>query len=170
MEKAVMQEKLRARFPGRPFPDCEFLPEGIKLDGADLVEVCAFLRDDPDFQMDFLMVLTAVDYPPDRIQVVYDLYSYTHRHRLGLKVDLNREKPVIPSVHHLWRTAEWHEREVWDLFGVEFTGNPDLRPIMLPEDWRHLFPLRKDFTHPNLVPMPEESIDYRQMPVYKGEV
>lgn len=170
MDKAAMQDKLRQHFPGEAFPDDPFLPEGIGVSPESLLEVCTFLKDDPDLAMDFLMVLTAVDYPPDRIEVVYDLYSYTHHHRLGLKLDTNRQQPQLPTVSHIWRTAEWHEREVWDLFGVEFTGHPDLRPILLPEDWRDLYPLRKDFTHPNLVPMPEKSVNYKEMPVYKGEV
>jgi NADH-quinone oxidoreductase subunit C len=81
------------------------------------------------------------------VEVVYHFFSYVHRHDLTVKIDLPRDKPVVPSVAALWPSANWQEREQFDLLGVEFTGHPDLRRILLPEDWVG-HPLRKDWTEP----------------------
>ncbi len=79
--------------------------------------------------------------------MVYHLFSYTLRHWMVLKVDTPRDNPVVPTVSGVWRAAEWQEREVYDLLGVTFTGHPDLRRILMPEDWPG-HPLRKDFVEP----------------------
>jgi NADH-quinone oxidoreductase subunit C len=78
------------------------------------------------------------------IEVVYHLLSYRHRHAFVLKVEAARAAPVIPTVEVVWKAANWHEREVYDLFGVDFPGHPDLRRILLPDDWVG-HPLRKDY-------------------------
>jgi len=110
-----------------------------------LAEVCRFLKSDPRTQMDSLMNLTAVDWPKrNQIDVVYHLFSYPHRHVFILKVQLDRASPVVPSVESVWKAANWLEREQYDLLGVQFTGHPDLRRIMLPDDWVG-HPLRKDY-------------------------
>jgi len=131
-----------------------------------LLDVCRYLRDEPDLGMDFLNCISGVDYcaSADRktgkvdwephLELVYHLMSLCYKHRLTLKVLLPRwkddqegELPEAPSVAGLWRTAEWHEREVFDLCGVRFTGHPDLRRILCPEDWVG-YPLRKDYEMP----------------------
>ena len=114
----------------------------------------AFLRDDPDLAFDFLQCLSAVDYPAggalaelsadDKLAVVYHLYSYTHRHLLVVKVFVPRGAPLVPTVSDLWPVANWHEREAYDLFGVIFEGHPDLRRIMLPEEFEG-HPCLKDY-------------------------
>lgn len=110
-----------------------------------IVEVCRFLKTEPGLELDFLEDLTAVDWPKRNvIEVVYHLLSYTHRHSIVLKVELDRASPSVASVEGVWKTANWFEREVYDLFGVDFTGHPDLRRIMLPDDWIG-HPLRKDY-------------------------
>jgi NADH-quinone oxidoreductase subunit C len=110
-----------------------------------IAEVCALLKSDPRTRMDSLMNLTAVDWPKrNQIDVVYHLFSYTHRHVFILKVQLDRASPVVPSVESVWKAADWLEREQFDLLGVQFTGHPDLRRIMLPDDWVG-HPLRKDY-------------------------
>lgn len=126
-----------------------FNEEGVdpcfKVRSDSIVEVCRFLRDDQDLAFEVLSDLTALDLPKDNIiQVVYHLYSYTKRHQIVLKADLPREGPALKTVEGVWRAANWMEREVFDLFGVVFEGHPDLRRIMLPEDWVG-HPLRKDF-------------------------
>lgn len=96
------------------------------------------------FSFDSLMSLTAVDFK-DRIEVVYHLFSYRRLHRLTLKVYLERKDPMeMPSVEGIWKTANWLEREVYDLFGISFTGHSNLKRIMLPDDWIG-YPLRKDY-------------------------
>ncbi len=110
-----------------------------------IVEVCRFVKSEPSLAFDFLEDLTAVDAPKEnQIRVVYHLWSYQHRHGIVLKVEAERARPIVPSVEAIWKTADWMEREVYDLFGVAFTGHPDLRRIMMPDDWIG-HPLRKDY-------------------------
>lgn len=114
----------------------------------DLVPVCSFLRDTESLYFDFLSNITAVDYE-DHFTIVYHLSSLPYQHTVVLKVELegNRsldELPEIPSVTSIWRTADWHEREAFDLMGIYFSGHPDLRRILLPDDWEG-YPLRKDY-------------------------
>jgi len=146
-------------------------PDGLDpsatVDPARLVEICTFLRDDPRLRFDLLNDLAAVDYlEPDpkkaqkagfdpHLEVVYHLSSFPHPgRRFALKVVLPRwkdgttgELPEVPSVAGVWRTADWHEREAFDLGGVRFTGHPDLRRILLADDYPG-HPLRKDFEYP----------------------
>ncbi len=110
-----------------------------------IAEVCKFLRDTPGLEFDFLTDLTAVDYPtrPQRFDVVLHLYSMTQNHRLRVKAGVG-ENETIPSVTSVWKAANWEEREAFDMFGMVFSGHPDLRRILLPEDWEG-YPLRKDY-------------------------
>ena len=110
-----------------------------------LLEVARHLRDAPDAAFDFCSDVTATDWPPraERFDVVYCLYSTRHRHRVRVKVRAAELQPV-PSVTGLWSAANWLEREVFDMFGVNFTGHPDRRRILMPEDWQG-YPQRKDY-------------------------
>jgi NADH-quinone oxidoreductase subunit C len=131
----------------------------ILVPGA-IVEVCSFLKDQPDLAFDTLMCLSGVDYKgsktePDRIELVYHLFSMRHRHQIVLKAQLPRENPSIASVESIWAIANWHEREAYDMFGIQFQGHSDLRRILCPDDWVG-FPLRKDYQQPET---------YRGMPV-----
>lgn len=139
----------------------------VAVEPARLVEVCTFLRDDPRLRFEILNNISGVDYlEPDpkksakagfdpHLEVVYHLSSFTYPgRRFTLKLILPRwkgdkpgELPEVPSVAGVWRTADWHEREVYDLVGVFFTGHPDLRRILLAEDWVG-HPLRKDYEFP----------------------
>ena len=118
-----------------------------------LKEVCLFLRDNENCYFDFLANITAVDYfPQEYFELVYNLTSIPFQKQLTLKVKLDagrdlNELPEIPSVSEVWRTADWHEREAYDLMGIFFTGHPDLRRILMPEDWVG-YPLRKDYQDP----------------------
>ena len=117
----------------------------VEVKPAALPEVCAFLKTDPQLRFDCLMNLSAVDWPKqNQIHVVYHLFSYEKRHAFILKVKLDRTAPSVPSVEPVWRSAEWLEREQFDLLGVTFEGHPDLRRIMLPDDCVG-HPLRKDY-------------------------
>jgi NADH-quinone oxidoreductase subunit C len=123
---------------------------GVSLKKDRIRDVCRYLRDEPLIRMDLLADLTAVDYstyPGDsgpRFEVVYNMISTTHRHRIRLKVRVPEEDPRIDSVSSIWQTANWHERETFDLMGIKFDGHPDLRRILLPEDWEG-HPLRKEY-------------------------
>lgn len=116
----------------------------IFIDAAQINAVCFFLRDEDKLQFDFMSCLSGVDYDNDNLAVVYHLYSYPHNHKLVLKVLVPKSNPKVHTVSDVWATADWHERETYDLLGVEFEGHPDLRRILLPEDWEG-FPLRKDY-------------------------
>ncbi len=140
-------------------PWIEVAPDG-------LLDVCRFLRDDPELRLDMLNCISGVDYfEPDpkkaakvewqpHMEVVYHLSSTVKKHTLVLKVMLPRWKddvegqlPELPTISGIWSTADWHEREVYDLSGVEFVGHPDPRRILCPEDWVG-HPLRKDYEMP----------------------
>jgi NADH-quinone oxidoreductase subunit C len=144
----------------------EVIDPYVVVDSADLFEVCRFLKEDSRLHFDLLNCISGVDYlEPDpkkapkagfepHMEVVYHLSSFRHRHRIVLKVILPRwkndkagELPEVPSVTSLWPTAIWHEREVYDLSGVWFTGHPELTRILLADDWVG-HPLRKDYEYP----------------------
>ena len=116
-----------------------------------LVELCQFLRDDERLFFDLLACITAIDngVESNTMDVLYNLTSIPYEHNLMLKVTVprntgERSLPSVPSVAHIWRTADWHEREAFDLVGIHFTGHPDLRRILLPTDWVG-HPLRRDY-------------------------
>ena len=115
-------------------------------------EVCTFLYEDERIYFDFLSCLTGIDNGPEAgtMEVVYHLYSIPYDHHLVLRVIFPRDSeadslPSVPTVSHVWRTANWHEREAFDLLGIHFEGHPDLRRIFMPADWVD-HPLRKDYT------------------------
>jgi NADH-quinone oxidoreductase subunit C len=109
-------------------------------------EVARYLRSAPEAAFDFCSDVTAVDWPPrtaERFDLVYCLYSTVHKHRVRLKTRASETQPV-PSMTDLWPSANWLEREVYDMFGVDIVGHPDRRRILMPEDWQG-FPQRKDY-------------------------
>ncbi len=116
-----------------------------------LTEVCRFLRDDEATYFDFLSCISAVDdgIAAGTFTVVYHLASIPYKQQLTLKVRIANDRhpdqlPALPSVSSVWRTADWHEREAFDLMGIFFENHPDLRRILLPDDWEG-YPLRKDY-------------------------
>jgi NADH-quinone oxidoreductase subunit C len=141
-------ETVRSKFPQAIVETAVFRDEQtIVLNPANLVEVCTFLKQKQDYN--FLETVTAVDWPErsPRFDIVYQLLSIPHKSFLRLKVRVGqrREKnPAVPSVTGVWPGANWYEREVYDLFGISFSGHPDLRRILMPADWT-TYPLRKDY-------------------------
>jgi NADH-quinone oxidoreductase subunit C len=114
-----------------------------------LVELCSFLKSDPTLSFDFLSFVTSIDWK-DRFEVVYYLFSSQHKHKLVLKVTApDRANPEVPTVTEVWASADWQEREIFDLMGIRFAGHYNMRRILLPEDWEG-HPLRKDY-----VPKPD---------------
>ncbi len=115
------------------------------------LEVAKFLKTDPELQFDWLACLTGVDYvADDQFAVVVDLTSTVYGHRFAVKIIIPRSEPVVPSVAGIWSAANWHEREAYDLFGIEFANHPDPRRILMMDDWQG-FPLRKDYVFPRQV-------------------
>lgn len=160
---ALLEEKFADRIKTKKL---DAMDPFVVVEPAELLAICRCLRDDPRLSFELLNCISGVDYlEPDakkapkagfdpHTEVVYHLSSFTHKHRLVVKVILPRwkdnqtgELPEVPSVVSIWPTADWHEREVYDLSGVYFTGHPDLRRILLSEDWVG-HPLRKDYEFP----------------------
>jgi NADH-quinone oxidoreductase subunit C len=130
----------------------------VVVHAASLVAVCQALRSDPALAMDMVIDITAVDWyrTEQRFEVVYHLYSLQHKHYIRLRVPIEEDQPVVPSVTGIWAGANWHERETFDMFGIRFTGHPDLRRMYMPEEFEH-HPLRKDFPLlgiPDSLPLP----------------
>ena len=167
MDTRCVLERLQQRFGRRILQsNLEAIDPWIELSAEGLPDVCRWLRDEPDLRFNLLSCITGVDYfQPDpekaskvdwqpHMEVIYHVCSLVHRHRVVLKVLLPRWKddvegqlPEVPSVSGVWSTANWHEREVFDLCGVCFTGHPDLRRILCPDDWEG-HALRKDYKLP----------------------
>jgi NADH-quinone oxidoreductase subunit C len=141
-----LAQKLKTQFGDLLSEPSEFRGEVTMkvLDAEKVVEVCAYAKKELGF--DYLVDLSSVDnYGDDpRWTVVYELSSMTHRCHLRLKTDVSEEKSELPTVTTVWRTADWHEREAYDMMGIRFRGHPDLRRILMWEGYPY-FPLRKDF-------------------------
>lgn len=140
----------------------------VHTTAKDWRRIAEFLRNDPALAFDFLQCLTAIDYVADnQLCAAYDLYSTEHEHVFAVKVYMDRDNPHVDSVCDLWPAADWHEREAFDLMGIVFDGHPDLRRILLPEDWEG-HPLRKDYIFPREyhgIPGSYE-LDWQQKPDY----
>lgn len=117
------------------------------LKGDAVVPVCRWLKTDPEMAFDLCQCVSGTDDTKD-LWVVWHLYSVPKNHHAVLKLNVGREEPCAPSVSSIWRTADWHERETFDMYGIRFEGHPDLRRILLPEDWPG-YPLRKDYEFPD---------------------
>jgi len=118
------------------------------------LSTCQALRDKNEYAFQHLSCLTAVDYPKEnKITVVCHLWSYKYGHQITFKLDVDRTNPKAPTLENVWKSANWFEREVFDLYGVTFEGHSDLRRIMMPEDYTK-FPLRKDFTDDGFIVKP----------------
>ncbi len=149
MKTAEFHEKLDEKYPGKvKLGEVESGDTFVVVDADVIVDVTNWCRDEPEMAFDTLHCLSGVDYPADeKMQVVYHLFSLKHRHWLVLKVELPRDEPRVATVEGVWKTANWHEREAFDLYGITFVGHSDLRRIFLPDDWEG-YPLRKDWEWP----------------------
>jgi len=146
MPTATILSKIKERFPGAVLDITEFSGEHIlHVKGQDILKVLTELKDD-DFN--FLADLTAIDNLTlggfERFAVSYHLLSHKTTERVTVKAYISEEKPSLPSVESLWKTADWQEREVFDLYGIKFEGHPNLIRIMNPDDYDG-YPLRKDY-------------------------
>jgi NADH-quinone oxidoreductase subunit C len=141
-------EKIKEKFPDQVIEVAEFRDQvSVIVKRDQIIPILKYLHDDPILSFDHLQDLTAVDYLKKkdvRFEVVYNLYSIRYRHHIRIRAQVTENDPKIKSAVPIWAGADWHERECFDMFGIVFTGHPDLRRILLPEDWEG-HPLRKDY-------------------------
>lgn len=164
MNASEIAQTLKSRFGDKiTGEDLQAIDPWVSVAADAIAEVALFCRDEPSLAFDYLKDLSAVDWlikdekkaqklgVEPHIEVLYHIFSFTHRHDFKLKVLVDRgtpEKlPVVPTVSHVWKVADWHEREAYDLMGIDFSGHPNLRRILCPEDWVG-HPLRKDYEMP----------------------
>jgi NADH-quinone oxidoreductase subunit C len=143
----AIAEAVEKKFGDKVLSLVEMRGEINLLINADSIEsVCEFLRDAPETKFDLLMALTAIDFWPEepRFHLVYELFSSERKLVLGLRVPVTGDAPVVTTLEKVYPNANWHEREVFDLFGIIFEGHSDLRRILMPHDWEG-HPLRKDY-------------------------
>lgn len=146
MTTEALKIKITEMFPAALFEEgTEWLT--INIEPAQLKTVASSLRNDNELLFDFLFCVTCIDWKT-HLAMVYHLNSTTFRHNIVLKAKLDTVKPEIETVSDIWRTAEFHEREVYEMFGVNFINHPDLRLLILPDGWEGKNPLRKDFEDP----------------------
>lgn len=142
-------EKVRDKFPKASPNIVDVAGDPYVTVAAERIgDVCRWLRDDPEMKFDLCSSISGTDDTKD-FWVVYHLYSVHKNQRAVLKVKAEpRTDPAVPSVVSVWKAADWHEREAYDMYGIRFEGHPDLRRILLPEDWPG-YPLRKDYEFPD---------------------
>lgn len=147
MEANPTLNKLKARFPESVIESHAFRGDDtVVVRKEDILDICKFLRDDGELLYNFMMDLTAVDYfgQEPRFEVVYHLYSLAFNRRFRIKTRVSESDCAVDSVVELWPGANWFEREAYDMYGITFTGHPELRRILLYEEFQG-HPLRKDY-------------------------
>ena len=174
MTTQEIHAKLQAKFGEKIGTLSEGVDPACAVDTASIADVCQHLASEPGFEMTSLMCLSSTD-DKTNLGVVYNLCSMAHKHKITLKVLLaDRENPRLPTVAHIWGTADWHEREAYDMMGIVFEGHPDLRRLLCPDDWEG-WPLRKDYKVQEFyrglkVPYPEGKQPDRGHWVFKEEI
>ena len=159
--KELVSEKLEDKFPGNQFKFSDYKNElSITIDKKELVDVCKFLKEDDDLLFVYCTDITAVDWAKrkNRFTIVYNIFSMKNNFRLRLKSDVDENDPSIDSVSSLWGSANWQERETYDMYGIKFNNHPDLRRMYMPEEFEY-HPLRKDFPLlgiPGSIPLPKK--------------
>ena len=146
----MLNEELKAKIteliPGATFEEGgEWL--NLNVEANDWLSLATQLRNDLSLQFDYLFCLTCIDWKT-HLTMVYHLSSTKYRHNIVIRSKLDRNNPAIETVSHIWRTANFHEREVYEMFGVNFLNHPDLRLLILPDGWEGKNPMRKDFEDP----------------------
>ena len=147
MTEQEIYADLSARFPDKvlEFQEAETQNPTVLIKSQGLAEIFTYLKETESLQFDSMMNLAGHDPAPEReFEVIYHMYSNSLNHYITLKTTANREQPKVDSVANIYRTADWHEREAYDLYGIIFQGHPDLKRILMEEDWEG-YPLRKDY-------------------------
>lgn len=157
----LVPQKLKENFPDVDFNISDYKNELIiKFDKKNVVRVCKSLKEDDDLQFNYCSDVTAVDWAKrkNRFTVIYNIFSMKHNFRLRLKADVDESDCSIDSISSIWGSANWHERETYDMYGIKFNNHPDLRRMYMPEEFEY-HPLRKDFPLlgiPGSLPLPKK--------------
>jgi NADH-quinone oxidoreductase subunit C len=147
MEPSKIAERIQEKFPLEVQEITNFRDQvSVTVKHERIIDICQYLFEDPDIRMDYLSDLCGVDYPDRkfRFEVVYNLYSLKYRHRIRIKALIPEDSLYIDSVVSIWSGASWYEREACDMYGIVFKDHPDLRRILMPDDWEG-YPQRKDY-------------------------
>jgi NADH-quinone oxidoreductase subunit C len=150
--KKILLEKFPEKIKEKEV--CDFSP-AFEVDKDIILEVCRFLKESQELSYNLLSCMVGVD-RGDGFEVIYCLFSFSQKHKFTLKVPLPKDNPEIESVTPIWNAANWHEREIAELFGIKFLNHPDPRGILLPEDWDEGYPMRKDWEGKDFVRLPEK--------------
>jgi NADH-quinone oxidoreductase subunit C len=159
--KELIPQKLKEKFPSVDFEISDYRDEmTIKFDKKFVVEVCSFIKLDADLEFNWCSDVTAIDWATrkNRFTVVYNIFSMKHNFRLRLKADVDESDCTIDTVTSVWKSANWQERETYDMYGIKFNNHPDLRRMYMPEEFEY-YPLRKDFPLmgiPGSLPLPKK--------------
>ena len=143
-----LAERIRQEFPEGILKAVEWRGDlAVTVRRDSLYDIAKFLRDGQDIECDYIVHVSSVDWPDDeeRFEVVYEVYSIRKRHRIRLKVRVPESNCEVPSLTDIWKGANFMEREVFDMMGIRFTNHPDLRRVLMPDDYAEGYPLRKDF-------------------------
>lgn len=155
MTKEQLLQTFQNKFPEKIE---EFALVGVdvafKVDKDLIIKICYFAKETPELSFDLLACMTCIDYV-ERLELVYNLFSFKHRYKVAIKTSLPRDGE-LESVTPIWKAANWHEREIAELFGMTFKNHPDPRPILLPEDWEGGFPMRRDWEGKDFVRLPKK--------------
>lgn len=154
LKLAQIRDRIRENFPEPLIVEDLSNPDALVVPKDFYRPIAELLRSDAELDFDYLEFESCADHPPESLHFVAYFRSLSKGHRLALKVVLERVAPSLPSLADIWANADWNEREIFDLFGVVFHEHPDLRRLMMPEDWEG-HPLRKDYLHPNVVKRPD---------------
>lgn len=154
-DSATILSLLTAKFPGK-VSALELAPAqtAVTVEADTIVELFAYLVENPDLKMNYLSAISGVDLI-DSISIVYFVSSLEHRHKITIKTKVDRIGGKINSIQHIIPAANWFEREIWELYGVDFVNHPDLRRFLLPDDWDQGNPMLRDWDGRDFIRMPE---------------
>jgi NADH-quinone oxidoreductase subunit C len=145
--REILIRKVQEKFSGESLTFSDYKNECVlQTDKKNIAAICNFLKNDPELLFELCEDITTIDWAKrkNRFTVVYHIYSLKNNFRLRIKTDLDESDCSVDSVTSVWKSANWYERESWDMYGIKFNNHPDLRRIYLPEDFEY-HPLRKDF-------------------------
>jgi len=145
-----VSEIIESNLPGSVIITEELHNDYIQIKPDNWLEIAKFLKNDFDLKFDSCQCITGVDLGiEENLEVRYNFHSMKYKHKIEIRIAIDRKRPIVPSVEQVWRGADWLEREVYDMYGVRFKGHHDLRRMLLPDDWKG-WPLRKDYKTPNI--------------------